>query len=177
MAFVFSRKKDIFEEKSSRLRLVIIILCLEKVFFLWYCIIKVPYFHDSHFHTLCLCLCTFIFTYMYVIITIVVCFKYLHLYNAYYMTSFLFIQAQTWYGIVFSFQSHWNTEIFIPNFSKYNKFSFFVFIKIMRKRKWIPKRSDIDSKLLLNTGMLSIIKFSRPWPLLFENKIIWFGES
>ena len=32
MAFVFSRKKDIFEEKSSRLRLVIIILVFRKGF-------------------------------------------------------------------------------------------------------------------------------------------------
>ena len=48
-----------------------------------------------HIFTRCVCVCVCLSLHMYVIITIVVCFKYLHLYNAYYMTSFLFIQAQT----------------------------------------------------------------------------------
>ena len=125
-----------------------------------------------HIFTRCVCVCVCLSLHMYVIITIVVCFKYLHIYNAYYMTSFLFIQAQTWYGIVFSFQSHWNTEIFIPNFSKYNKLFFHENLHtVILSEKLKVKRSDIDSKLLLNTGMLSIIKFSRPWPLLFEKKL------
>ena len=174
MAFIFSRKKDIFEEKNSRLRLVIIILVFRKGFlslilhhqstlFSWFTFSHVVFVFVYVYLYICMSsspsscvlnICTFT---MHIIWPLSYSFKLKHDMALY--SVFKVIEIPKYLFLIF--------------LSTINSFFFFIKILliVMRKKKWIPKRSDIDSKRLLNTGMLSIIKFSRPWPLLFEKKL------
>ena len=177
MAFIFSRKKDIFEEKNSRLRLVIIILVFRKGFlslilhhqstlFSWFTFSHVVFVFVYVYLYICMSsspsscvlnICTFT---MHIIWPLSYSFKLKHDMALY--SVFKVIEIPKYLFLIF--------------LSTINAL-FLVFMKIIRIKKCKSKIFDIDSKLLLNSGMLSIIKFSRPWPLLFEKKIIWFGES
>ena len=173
MAFIFSRKKDIFEEKNSRLRLVIIILVFRKSFlslilhhqstlFSWFTFSHVVFVFVYVYLYICMSsspsscvlnICTFT---MHIIWPLSYSFKLKHDMALY--SDFKVIEIPKYLFLIFL--STINALVLV-----------FIKILLIVKKKWIPKRSDIDSKLLLNTGMLSIIKFSRPWPLLFEKKL------
>ena len=171
MAFIFSRMKDIFEEKNSRLRLVIIILVFRKGF------LSLILHHQSTLFSW--------FTFSHVVFV----FVYVYLYicmssspSSCVLNICTFTMHIIW-PLSYSFKLKHDMALYsVFKVIEIPKYLFLIFLStinsfflVIRIKKCKSKIFDIDSKLLLNSGMLSIIKFSRPWPLLFEKKnyMIW----
>ena len=167
MAFIFSRKKDIFEEKSSRLRLVIIILVFRKGF------LSLILHHQSTLFSW--------FTFSHVVFV----FVYVYLYicmssspSSCVLNICTFTMHIIW-PLSYSFKLKHDMALYsVFKVIEIPKYLFLIFLStinalflVIRIKKFKSKIFDIDSKLLLNSGMLSIIKFSRPWPLLFDKKL------
>ena len=167
MEFTFSRKKDIFEEKNSRLRLVIIILVFRKGF------LSLILHHQSTLFSW--------FTFSHVVFV----FVYVYLYicmssspSSCVLNICTFTMHIIW-PLSYSFKLKHDMALYsVFKVIEIPKYLFLIFLStinalflVIRIKKCNKKIFDIDSKLLLNSGMLSIIKFSRPWPLLFEKKL------
>ena len=167
MAFIFSRKKDIFEEKNSRLRLVIIILVFRKGF------LSLILHHQSTLFSW--------FTFSHVVFV----FVYVYLYicmssspSSCVLNICTFTMHIIW-PLSYSFKLKHDMALYsVFKVIEIPKYLFLIFLStinalflVIRIKKCKSNMFDIDSKLLLNSGMLSIIKFSRPWPLLLEKKL------
>ena len=167
MAFIFSIKNDIFEEKSSRLRLVIIILVFRKGF------LSLILHHQSTLFSW--------FTFSHVVFV----FVYVYLYicmssspSSCVLNICTFTMHIIW-PLSYSFKLKHDMALYsVFKVIEIPKYLFLIFLStinalflVIRIKKCKSNMFDIDSKLLLNSGMLSIIKFSRPWPLLFEKKL------